>query len=202
MKAAAAAPRGPAPMPLPLGGAARAAGAEGRASCIRCRQGFFCADHPAEPSAPLEPPKPTVRRRGCARGAGLAQPRVARWLTRVCRALRLPVRSRPSRRRTPTRCRRAATRAAATRRAPGCRPRGRATLTRCPKRRSVTQFTERANADDACRFHPGPPIFHERQKGWQCCNKARRRRLASALRWRADAELRCVRRLCTTLTSS
>jgi hypothetical protein len=35
------------------------------------------------------------------------------------------------------------------------------------------QFTERANADDACRFHPGPPIFHERQKGWQCCNKAR-----------------------------
>ena len=39
------------------------------------------------------------------------------------------------------------------------------------------QFTERANADDACRFHPGPPIFHERQKGWQCCNKARRSRL-------------------------
>lgn len=23
----------------------------------------------------------------------------------------------------------------------------------------------------ACTFHPGPPIFHERQKGWSCCNK-------------------------------
>ena len=47
------------------------------------------------------------------------------------------------------------------------------------------QFTERANADDACRFHPGPPIFHERQKGWQCCNKARGRCPKTAPVWTA-----------------
>ncbi|KAK3694082.1 HSP20-like chaperone [Podospora appendiculata] len=26
-----------------------------------------------------------------------------------------------------------------------------------------------AEADDVCRYHPGPPIFHEGQKGWKCC---------------------------------
>jgi disease resistance protein len=63
-KPPAAAARGPAPLPLPLGEAARAAGAGGRDACIRCRQGFFCADHPAEPpAAPVEPPKPPVRQR-------------------------------------------------------------------------------------------------------------------------------------------
>lgn len=23
--------------------------------------------------------------------------------------------------------------------------------------------------DEVCRYHPGPPIFHEGQKGWKCC---------------------------------
>jgi hypothetical protein len=23
--------------------------------------------------------------------------------------------------------------------------------------------------DETCRYHPGPPIFHEGQKGWKCC---------------------------------
>ncbi|KAJ2906060.1 Cysteine and histidine-rich domain-containing protein [Zalerion maritima] len=23
--------------------------------------------------------------------------------------------------------------------------------------------------DDVCKYHPGPPIFHEGQKGWKCC---------------------------------
>jgi len=31
------------------------------------------------------------------------------------------------------------------------------------------KFTERQNADDACRFHAGQPIFHETKKGWSCC---------------------------------
>ena len=31
------------------------------------------------------------------------------------------------------------------------------------------KFTERENADEACRFHAGQPIFHETKKGWSCC---------------------------------
>ncbi|KAK3394787.1 HSP20-like chaperone [Podospora didyma] len=23
--------------------------------------------------------------------------------------------------------------------------------------------------DEVCRYHPGPPVFHEGQKGWKCC---------------------------------
>lgn len=25
--------------------------------------------------------------------------------------------------------------------------------------------------EDACRFHPGTPFFHDAYKGWSCCNK-------------------------------
>lgn len=25
------------------------------------------------------------------------------------------------------------------------------------------------DAEEVCRYHPGPPIFHEGQKGWKCC---------------------------------
>ncbi|KAF2018694.1 CORD and CS domain protein [Aaosphaeria arxii CBS 175.79] len=25
------------------------------------------------------------------------------------------------------------------------------------------------NEDEACVYHPGPPVFHEGQKGWKCC---------------------------------
>ena len=32
------------------------------------------------------------------------------------------------------------------------------------------RYTEAENADDACRYHPGPPVFHERKKGWACCD--------------------------------
>ena len=35
------------------------------------------------------------------------------------------------------------------------------------------KFTEAENDDAACAFHPGPPIFHERKKGWACCNQTR-----------------------------
>ncbi|KAK3362145.1 HSP20-like chaperone [Lasiosphaeria ovina] len=26
-----------------------------------------------------------------------------------------------------------------------------------------------ADVDEICRYHPGPPVFHEGQKGWKCC---------------------------------
>jgi len=41
----------------------------------------------------------------------------------------------------------------------------------CRNKGCGEKFTEATNADQACTFHPGPPIFHERQKGWSCCNK-------------------------------
>ncbi|KAI1822409.1 Pyruvate/Phosphoenolpyruvate kinase-like domain-containing protein [Xylaria intraflava] len=28
---------------------------------------------------------------------------------------------------------------------------------------------EYSNADEVCKYHPGPPVFHEGQKGWKCC---------------------------------
>lgn len=34
-----------------------------------------------------------------------------------------------------------------------------------------SQYMEKDNHDEACLHHPGPPVFHERQKGWQCCGK-------------------------------
>ena len=35
------------------------------------------------------------------------------------------------------------------------------------------KFTEAENTDTSCAFHPGPPIFHERKKGWACCDQTR-----------------------------
>ncbi|KAI1126188.1 Pyruvate/Phosphoenolpyruvate kinase-like domain-containing protein [Nemania abortiva] len=28
---------------------------------------------------------------------------------------------------------------------------------------------EYSDPDEICRYHPGPPVFHEGQKGWSCC---------------------------------
>ncbi|TGJ82794.1 hypothetical protein E0Z10_g5977 [Xylaria hypoxylon] len=28
---------------------------------------------------------------------------------------------------------------------------------------------EYSHADEVCWYHPGPPVFHEGQKGWKCC---------------------------------
>ncbi|KAL2158497.1 hypothetical protein VTH06DRAFT_4264 [Thermothelomyces fergusii] len=28
---------------------------------------------------------------------------------------------------------------------------------------------EYTDPDEVCRYHPGPPVFHEGQKGWKCC---------------------------------
>ena len=40
----------------------------------------------------------------------------------------------------------------------------------CRNKGCGESYRERDNADDACLHHPGPPIFHERKKGWACCD--------------------------------
>ncbi|CAG8520907.1 17323_t:CDS:2 [Acaulospora morrowiae] len=32
-------------------------------------------------------------------------------------------------------------------------------------------YNEEENNDEACLYHPKPPIFHEGLKGWQCCKR-------------------------------
>ncbi|OIV91480.1 hypothetical protein TanjilG_02098 [Lupinus angustifolius] len=31
-------------------------------------------------------------------------------------------------------------------------------------------FKEKDNHDTACSYHPGPAVFHDRMKGWKCCD--------------------------------
>ncbi|XP_058103899.1 cysteine and histidine-rich domain-containing protein RAR1 [Magnolia sinica] len=31
-------------------------------------------------------------------------------------------------------------------------------------------FKEKDNHDSACEYHPGPAIFHDRMRGWKCCD--------------------------------
>ncbi|KAL2541965.1 Cysteine and histidine-rich domain-containing protein RAR1 [Abeliophyllum distichum] len=31
-------------------------------------------------------------------------------------------------------------------------------------------FTEKDNHDTACSYHPGPAVFHDRVRGWKCCD--------------------------------
>ncbi|KAG0494175.1 hypothetical protein HPP92_005169 [Vanilla planifolia] len=31
-------------------------------------------------------------------------------------------------------------------------------------------FKEKDNHETACEYHPGPPLFHDRMRGWKCCN--------------------------------
>ncbi|PIN09717.1 hypothetical protein CDL12_17695 [Handroanthus impetiginosus] len=31
-------------------------------------------------------------------------------------------------------------------------------------------FKEKDNHDTACSYHPGPPVFHDRMRGWKCCD--------------------------------
>eukprot|EP00252_Welwitschia_mirabilis_P025834 TRINITY_DN8229_c0_g1_i4.p1 TRINITY_DN8229_c0_g1~~TRINITY_DN8229_c0_g1_i4.p1 ORF type:complete len:192 (-),score=36.30 TRINITY_DN8229_c0_g1_i4:175-750(-) len=31
-------------------------------------------------------------------------------------------------------------------------------------------FTEKENHDSACHYHPGPAVFHDRLRGWKCCD--------------------------------
>ncbi|KAK4044509.1 Phosphoenolpyruvate/pyruvate domain-containing protein [Parachaetomium inaequale] len=37
---------------------------------------------------------------------------------------------------------------------------------KCVHRGCGKEYTD---PDEVCRYHPGPPVFHEGQKGWKCC---------------------------------
>lgn len=119
-----------APIPLPLSVEARAktengpghsssSDAASKASCPRCKQGFFCSDHAASAEAQAAYVAPQVRREEAPAKAEDVDPHAPRT------------------------CRNA-----------GC----------------GAKYTEAENGDDRCLFHPGPPVFHERKKGWSCCD--------------------------------
>ncbi|KAL2630542.1 hypothetical protein R1flu_015228 [Riccia fluitans] len=40
----------------------------------------------------------------------------------------------------------------------------------CKNQGCGKEFTEKENTDTACSYHPGPAIFHDRSKGWKCCD--------------------------------
>ncbi|KNE69796.1 hypothetical protein AMAG_14332 [Allomyces macrogynus ATCC 38327] len=44
-------------------------------------------------------------------------------------------------------------------------------MPRCVRKGCGKDFDAASNANDACRFHPAGPIFHEGLKGWSCCSK-------------------------------
>ncbi|GJN21224.1 hypothetical protein PR202_gb08685 [Eleusine coracana subsp. coracana] len=31
-------------------------------------------------------------------------------------------------------------------------------------------YKEKDNHDSACEYHPGPAVFHDRMRGWKCCD--------------------------------
>ncbi|XP_022647802.1 cysteine and histidine-rich domain-containing protein 1-like isoform X1 [Varroa destructor] len=41
----------------------------------------------------------------------------------------------------------------------------------CYNKGCAQNFDENENKYDACRYHPGVPVFHDVYKGWSCCNK-------------------------------
>ncbi|GAQ78489.1 putative RAR1 protein [Klebsormidium nitens] len=40
----------------------------------------------------------------------------------------------------------------------------------CKHKACGQKFTERENHDAACKYHPGPAVFHDRMRGWACCD--------------------------------
>ncbi|CAN4120047.1 unnamed protein product [Withania somnifera] len=40
----------------------------------------------------------------------------------------------------------------------------------CKNKGCGKTFTEKENHDTACSYHPGPAIFHDRMRGWKCCD--------------------------------
>ncbi|KAL5570050.1 hypothetical protein UlMin_026625 [Ulmus minor] len=40
----------------------------------------------------------------------------------------------------------------------------------CKNKGCDKTFKEKDNHETACSYHPGPAIFHDRKKGWQCCD--------------------------------
>jgi hypothetical protein len=43
--------------------------------------------------------------------------------------------------------------------------------TKCKRNGCKKPYNENENNDQACKYHPGKPIFHDLKKGWTCCNK-------------------------------
>ncbi|KAL0403085.1 UNVERIFIED_CONTAM: K(+) efflux antiporter 5 [Sesamum radiatum] len=40
----------------------------------------------------------------------------------------------------------------------------------CKNKGCGKTFKERDNHDTACSYHPGPAVFHDRMRGWKCCD--------------------------------
>lgn len=40
----------------------------------------------------------------------------------------------------------------------------------CKNKGCGKEFKEKDNHDTACNFHPGPAVFHDRLRGWKCCD--------------------------------
>ncbi|XP_057842858.2 cysteine and histidine-rich domain-containing protein RAR1 isoform X2 [Cryptomeria japonica] len=40
----------------------------------------------------------------------------------------------------------------------------------CKNKGCGQSFIERDNHETACHYHPGPAVFHDRLRGWQCCD--------------------------------
>ena len=40
---------------------------------------------------------------------------------------------------------------------------------KCTNKGCLKDYDPNANGDDACKYHPGEPIFHDVKKSWTCC---------------------------------
>ncbi|PKA64312.1 Cysteine and histidine-rich domain-containing protein RAR1 [Apostasia shenzhenica] len=40
----------------------------------------------------------------------------------------------------------------------------------CRNKGCGKSFKEKDNHESACDYHPGPPVFHDRMRGWKCCD--------------------------------
>lgn len=40
----------------------------------------------------------------------------------------------------------------------------------CKNKGCGETFKEKDNHDTACSYHPGPAVFHDRRRGWKCCD--------------------------------
>ncbi|KAI9112111.1 hypothetical protein K1719_017007 [Acacia pycnantha] len=41
---------------------------------------------------------------------------------------------------------------------------------KCKNKGCGKEFKEKDNHDAACSYHPGPAVFHDRLRGWKCCD--------------------------------
>eukprot|EP00271_Cylindrocystis_brebissonii_P015244 TRINITY_DN3752_c0_g1_i1.p1 TRINITY_DN3752_c0_g1~~TRINITY_DN3752_c0_g1_i1.p1 ORF type:complete len:240 (+),score=30.35 TRINITY_DN3752_c0_g1_i1:252-971(+) len=118
-----------------------------RAACPRCRQGFFCSDHQGLlPGGKLPSAFPSQTTR---------PPSSASPSTSAATA-------------ASTAASASATSAAAKSSTP--RVVDFTAEQTCSNKGCGVKFREKDNSDTACSFHPGPAVFHDRRKGWACCD--------------------------------